>query len=123
PLVMWRACKDRKIASVPLATPMAWRTPQYMANSFSKAARLGPLNNLMDEATRSHWWCSSFSMPWYFPVTSRSGIFLAYALTLTPDTESVTVILPVEFTVTVTATAYARERLSLEKLLPLTGKF
>jgi len=44
-------------------------------------------------------------------------------LTLTPDTESVAaVILPVEFTVTVTATAYARERLSLEKLLPLTGK-
>src|SRR4030095_8418014 len=98
-----------------------------MANSFSKAARLGPLNNLIEEKTRAHWWCSSFSIVRYFRVRSRSGIFLAYGFTLTPDTKSVpSVILRVEFNVTYHVSTVCTTTIVIRKVetsvLPLVEK-
>ena|SRR5437870_6031785 len=63
------------MASVPEATPSAYFTPQYAANSCSKAARFAPFNNRIEEKIRSHSRCRSGAISLYLRVRSRSGIF------------------------------------------------
>src|SRR5215510_11307648 len=72
-----RARKERQIASVPHATPMACLTPQNSANSFSKAERLAPFKSRIDEKIFSQRSRSSVSTSRNFLVRSSSGIFIA----------------------------------------------